>query len=106
MIEKNFSGKNTTATVFSADALSGELSEFFLKFETGNLKIYPMDSVKIINKGPLYFLLNRQISPATARKADSLITRDKDSSIFVIYQKNNVSLYKVNNTVLQILNKN
>lgn len=106
VIEKTFAGKNTAATIFSSDALSGELSEFFLKFETGNLKILPMDSVKIINKGTLYFLLNREINPATAKTADSLMIKDNDSSIFMIYRKNNVCLYKVNNTTLQLLNKN
>jgi len=106
VIEKTFAGKNTTATIFSSDALSGELSEFFLKFETGNLKIYPMDSVKIINKGTLYFLLNREINPAAAKTADSLMIKDKNSSIFLIYRKNNVCLYEVNDSTLQILNKN
>lgn len=106
VIEKTFVGKNTTATIFSSDALSGELSEFFLKFETGNLKIYPMDSVKIINEAPLYYLLNRDINPAAGKIADSLMIKNKDSSIFMVYRKNDVFLYKVNNTILQILKEN
>ncbi|MEO6845474.1 MAG: hypothetical protein ABI184_09885, partial [Ginsengibacter sp.] len=106
VIEKTFSRKNTTATIFSSDALSGELSEFFLRFETGNLKIYPMDSVKVTNEGSLYYLLNRDINPAAGKIADSLMIKDKDSSISMVYRKNDVFLYKVNNTILEILKEN
>lgn len=103
IIQKNFEGKNINATLFSADELSGELSESFLKFETGHLKIYPMDSVKIINKGTLYYLLNRDLNPVVARTTDSLMLVKKDSSIYLVDRKNNVCLYEVNNEILQVL---
>ena len=105
VIEKQFSGKNITATVFS-DGLSGELSEFFLKFKTGNLKFLPLDSAKVTNPGTLYFLLNGDLYPATKNKIDSLTKSSGHADIFMVYRKNNVYLYKVNNTVLQRLKEN
>lgn len=105
VIEKQFSGKNISATVFS-NGLSGELSEFFLKFKTGNLKFLSIDSAKTINNGTLYFLLNSNLYPAAKNKIDSLMKSNEHSNIFVVYRKNNVYLYKVNNAVLHMLKEN
>jgi hypothetical protein len=102
IIEKQFSGKNISATVFS-DGLSGELSEFFLKFKTGNLKFLPIDSAKVTNPGTLYFLLNGDLYPDTENKIDSLTKSSEHTDIFMVYRKNNVYLYKVNNEALQML---
>ena len=105
VIEKQFSGKDISATVFS-DGLSGELSEFFLKFETGNLKFLPIDSAKNTNTGTLYFLLNAELYPAVKNKIDSLMTKNQGRNIFMADRKNNVYLYKVDNAVLQVLKEN
>lgn len=105
VIEKQFSGKNISATIFS-NGLSGELSEFFLKFKTGNLKFLSIDSAKTINNGTLYFLLNGDLYSAAKNKLDSLMKSSEHSNIFVVYRKNNVYLYKVNNAVLQMLKEN
>jgi hypothetical protein len=105
IIEKQFSGKNISATVFS-DGLSGELSEFFLKFKTANLKFLPIDSAKVTNAGTLYFLLNGDLYPDTENKIDSLTKSSEHTDIFMVYRKNNVYLYKVNNEALQMLKEN
>jgi hypothetical protein len=105
VIEKQFSGKNMSATVFS-DGLSGELSEFFLKFKTGNLKFLSIDSARTVNNGPLYFLLNGDLYPSSKNKMDSLMKSSEYSNIFIVYRKKNVYLYKINNAALQMLKEN
>ena len=105
VIEKQFSGKNTSATIFS-DGLSGELSEFFLNFKTRNLKFLPLDSAKTVNGGTTYYLLNGDLHPIMKNKIDSLMKKNEGSGISIVSQKNNVCLYKVDNEVLQILKEN
>ncbi len=105
VIEKQFLGKNISATIFS-DGLSGELSEFFLKFKTGNLKFLPIDSAKTTNTGTLYYLLNGDLYPIVKKKVDSLMIKNEGRDINITYQKNNVYLYKVDNAVLQMLKEN
>jgi hypothetical protein len=102
VIKKQFAGKNISATIFS-DGLSGELSEFFLKFKTRDLKFLPIDSAKITDTGSMYYLLNGDLYPTVKNKLDSLMKKNENKSVIITYQKNNVYLYKVNNAVLQIL---
>jgi hypothetical protein len=103
IIQKQFSEKSIRATVFS-DGQSAELSEFFLGFETGNLKFLPVDSAKNINEGMLYYLLNGDLNPVFKHKMDSLLKKGA-IHIELISRKNNVYLYKINNSILQRLKK-
>jgi len=102
VIQKQFSGKNINATIFS-DELSVELSGFFLNFKTGNLKFRSVDSAKNTNAGTLYYLLNRNLNPGSGNKMDSLMKKNEDSNVRMVYRKNNVFLYKVNNAILRSL---
>jgi hypothetical protein len=100
LIEKTFSGNTAdTATIFSADQYSGELSEFFLQFKTGNLQFRTMDAVKSANTGKLYYLLNANINPAAKDKIDQLLS----SQVFIVAQQNNVYLYQLNDETLKRL---
>jgi hypothetical protein len=100
MIE-SFASSNRHATVFSADEVSGELNEFFLKFNTGNIIFKPLDSAKTDQTGPVYLMLNSTLNPAIKMKADSLLKTPAGQQVKAIEQQNNVYLYEVNNSFLQ-----
>jgi hypothetical protein len=95
IIENNFSNRTVAATEVCSDDLSGELSEFFLGFQTGKLRFYPSDSLKSNPEGPLYYLLNADLDPVAKTRIDSLMKRNLPAGAVVIDQVNNVALYKV-----------
>lgn len=103
VIDRSFAGKNITAKVFSADAPSGELTEFFLHFKAGNLQVLPMDSVKSVNNGTLYYLLVGDINGAAKQKADTIFTAQNQTHWALADKEKNVFLYKVDDYILQLL---
>ncbi len=103
IVDRVFAGKNITATIFSADAPSGELTEFFLHFNTGSLKVLPMDSVKPVNSGTLYYLLVGDINGAAKQRADSIFTEQNQPHWALADKEKNVFLYKVDDYILQLL---
>ena len=103
IIENNFSTSSGKATVFCSDDLSAELSEYFLQFKTGNIKYYPLDSIKHANEGALYYFLNGDLDPVARGRIDSLLKEKTGPQVVIIDQVNNVSLYKVHNDFLQFI---
>lgn len=103
IVEKNIAGNNLTGKLFSADAFSGEITEFFLQFNTGSLQVLPMDSVKPVNHGNLYYLLVGDINPAAKSKIDSLALKKTGITLVLIDRVKNVSLYKLSDATLQML---
>lgn len=103
VIDCSFGGQDITAKLFSADAPSGELTEFFLHFKTGNLQVLPMDSVKPVNSGNLYYLLVGDINAAAKQKADSIFSKQNQTHWTLINQQKNVFLYKIDDLILQKL---
>ncbi len=100
VVERSLKDNKLTGTLFSADDMSGELTEFFLKFKKGNLRILPMDSVKIYNPGTLYFLNVGDINPGIQTQIDSLMNIKNNPELILIDKEENVSLYKVDNAFL------
>jgi hypothetical protein len=103
IVEKNITGKDLSGKLFSADVLSGQLTEFFLKFKTGNLEVLPMDSVKQVNPGNLYYLVVGDINRTAKLKIDSLASLKTDTSLVLMDQVKNASLYKLSDATLQML---
>ncbi len=103
VIENSFAGKNITATVFSADANSAEMTEYFLGFKTGNLRILPIDSAKAINLGSLYYLIVGDLNSTLQMRVDSLKNSNIASRLLLIDKEQNVSLYKLDDSTLQLL---
>jgi hypothetical protein len=103
LVEKAFVGKNITATLFSADATSAEMTEYLLGFKTGNLRILPIDSAKTTNQGNLYYLIVGGLNPTSQKKVDSLKNSHAASRFFLVDKEQNVSLYKLDDSTLQLL---
>ena len=102
-IIESFAASNPHATVFSADEVSGELNEFFLKFNTGNIIFKPLDSAKTDQTGPVYLMLNSTLNPAIKIKTDSLLKTPAGQQVKAIAQQNNIYLYEADNSFLQKL---
>lgn len=105
IIKRSFEGKNAEATVFTSDELSGEISEFFMQYKTGNIKFLPEDSIKKENTGTLYYLLVGDLNHKRWLWADSLYRVNTDSGVSLVQKEKNVYLYRVNNAFLQKLRK-
>ena len=103
VVEKSFAGKDIKATVFSADANSAEMTEYFLGFKTGNLRILPIDSAKAINTGSLYYLIVGDLNPKAQLKVDSLQNSNATSRLLLIDKEQNVYLYKLDDATMQLL---
>jgi 4-amino-4-deoxy-L-arabinose transferase-like glycosyltransferase len=103
MVEAHFADKNQHATVYSADEISGELNEFFLKFNTGNVVFKPLDSAKGNAAEPIYLMINSTLNPSIKAMTDSLLKAYPEKQITLDAQENNIYLYKVNNDFLQAL---
>jgi hypothetical protein len=101
IIKKYFADNKTAATVFSADDLSAELSEYFMGFETGRVKFASLDSVTKNEAGTLYYLLNGGLNSAAKLYMDSVMKKTADPDVLLIQQSHEVRLYKVNNNFLQ-----
>lgn len=103
MIETHFADKNQHATVYSANEVSGELNEFFLKFNTGNIVFKPIDSAKVNNEESVYLMINVQLDPSVKANADSLLHTYPEKEATLDAQENDIYLYKVNDSFLQDL---
>ena len=99
----SFAASNPHATVFSADEVSGELNEFFLKFSTGYITFKPLVAAKADQTGRVYLMLNAILNPAIKTKTDSLLNTPAGQQVKTIEQQNNIYLYEVNNNFLQKL---
>jgi hypothetical protein len=102
VIERNFIGKNDHAVVVSADAFSGEMSEYFLKFNTGKIKFIAADSVKDLSTDEGFYLLVGDLNPGMKEKID-LIRKTDSSSIKIIDSMKNVYLYQFRKRNLPLL---
>jgi hypothetical protein len=100
---ESFASSNQHATVFSADEVSGELNEFILKFNTGNIIFKPLDSACTNHADPMYLMLNSTLNPAIKMKTDSLLKTPAGQQVRIAAQQNNIYLYEVNNSFLQKL---
>jgi hypothetical protein len=103
VVERSFAGKAITATIFSADAPSGELTEFFLHFKTGRLQVLPIDSAKPVNSGNLYYLLVGDINGTAKEKADSIFNTKNQTQWILVDKEKNVFLYQLDDSLLQLL---
>lgn len=101
VIQNAFSGKTINATVFSTRDCSIDLSKYFLKFKTGGLNFFYTDSIKIINDGQLYYMLDSKLNEKEKTRIDSLINSKSDHRIFLEEHSNTIFLYKVDNAFLQ-----
>lgn len=103
IIARSLARKNIDAKLFSSDGLSGELTEFMFGFNTGKLQVLPMDSVKTENPGTLYYLLVGDINTIAKQKADTVFNSQNQLHFTLVDKENNVSLYKIDNALLQQL---
>jgi len=103
VIEKAFLGKNTSATLFVADPNSAEMTEYFMGFNCGNLYIQPIDSAKVNNNGPLYYLIVADLTPKAQAKLDTLKLTGLSSEFTLIDKEKQVSLYKIDDATLHLL---
>ena len=103
LIHQVFEDKNITATVFCADAFSAEMSEFFMQFKTGNIKFISIDSLNTNTNAELYYLVNANKSSTDKIKMDSIIAKNSASGVFLADTESTIFLYRVNNTVLNIM---
>ena len=100
VVVRSLKENKLTGTLFSADGMSGELTEFFLKFKTENLRILPIDSVKPFNPGTLYFLHVGDINPGIQMQIDTLMNKSNNPTFILLDKEENVSLFKVDNAFL------
>lgn len=104
LVRGSISHKALQGKLFAEDAFSGELTEFFLKFKTDHLSILPMDSVKRFEGGNIYYLVISDINPDAQYLVDSLKGASEPTQINLVNREKNVSLYKIDNATLQLLN--
>ena len=103
MIETRFTDKTEHVIIYSADEISGELNEFFFKFNTGNIVFKPLDSAKVNAEIPAYLMINSKLNPALKAKTDSVLESYLKKQIGLEAQENDIYLYEVNNDFLQDL---
>lgn len=100
IINADFPNKYAGATVYTVDALTAELSEYFLDF-----KETPVVFITSIRKQPIgqsYFLINRRWNPDIALVAEKLSV--DPGLLQVSERKGDITLYKINsNTALDTL---
>lgn len=107
IINAYFRGKAIDATLYTADPLSAELTEFFLDFKKTDLKILPMDSLKndFHPIGKIYFLVVRDLSVNAYQKAFdfSKMPQSNINQCILIKEEKNVALYEIGDKLLHDL---
>lgn len=97
----NFASKKVPTTVFASDYITAEVSRFYLKFDTGVVNFYPIDSFETKRAGEHYLLINSNSSNNLLRRADSLWRTGRFRGVQQLAGESGIHLFRVNDLFME-----
>lgn len=103
IVQRHFPDLSREAIVYSGDALTAEMSDFFLAFKNEKTRFVNIHETENFDAGinDKYLLVNGGYNPFFKQKADSLLSIDLyRSEVDALQQENDVILYKIRDTAI------
>ncbi|HRE51244.1 MAG TPA: hypothetical protein PK339_07485 [Flavitalea sp.] len=102
VVKQYFSDLPGEAIVYSGDALTAEMSDFFLEFKNERIRFVNIHELEHFNAGidNQYLLINGGYNPYFKQKADSLLAGDSRSGVEPLQTAHTVVLYQLRDTAI------